>query len=99
MLSIDEIKETLTKYFQQKPISKAWIFGSFARGEQTKESDIDILVDFDKDEYPSLLSHVRMISDLEELLGIKIDLVPRDQVFSILKPRIESEKQLIYERN
>jgi predicted nucleotidyltransferase len=49
------------------------IFGSFARGENTKKSDLDILVEF-KDP-PSLLTLIKAENDLTDLLGIKVDIV------------------------
>ena len=38
--------ERILRYFQDQPISKAWIFGSFSRGEETPESDIDLMITF-----------------------------------------------------
>lgn len=58
------------------------IFGSYARGEQTPESDLDVLVDFDKT--PNLYELVGLGLDLEEALGMKVDVVMREG----LKPRI-----------
>ena len=52
---------------------KVGIFGSFARGENKKGSDIDVLVEFK--ESPSLLTLIRLENDLSEILGIKVDLV------------------------
>lgn len=77
---------------------RAWIFGSYARGEQTPDSDIDILVDFDSQNYPSLLTHVAMINNLEDLLGHKIDLVPNDCLYESIRPSVNKDKILIYER-
>ena len=52
---------------------KVGIFGSFARGDNKKGSDIDILVEFK--ESPSLLTLIKLENDLSEILGIKVDLV------------------------
>ena len=41
--------KTIADYFKTQPVSRAWLFGSFARGEETPDSDIDILVEYDKD--------------------------------------------------
>ncbi|MCH5229416.1 MAG: nucleotidyltransferase family protein [Muribaculaceae bacterium] len=99
MLSVEKIKNTLQSFFTSQPIERAWIFGSYARGEQTPDSDIDILVDFNKDNYPSLLNHVRMIYELEKILGIKIDLVPNDGLYPSIRPIIEKERILLYEKH
>ena len=58
------------------------IFGSYVRGEQQKESDVDILVDFTGS--ISLLNFVHLENELSELLGVKVDLVMK----TALKPRI-----------
>ena len=39
--------QKIVTYFKTQPVLKAWLFGSFARGEQTEKSDIDIMVAFD----------------------------------------------------
>ena len=93
-----DILQKLQEYFKTKPIIKAWIFGSYARGEEQPDSDIDILVDFDKNSYPSLLSHAGMIIDIEDLLGKKIDLVPDECLYPRLRPFVDADKILIYER-
>lgn len=58
------------------------VFGSYVRGEQRPDSDLDVLVDFD--EVPSLLTFVNLQNHLSDLLGVPVDLVMRDA----LKPRI-----------
>lgn len=58
------------------------VFGSYVRDEQTPESDLDVLVTFDK--VPGLLGYISLENHLSDLLGIKVDLVMK----SALKPRI-----------
>ena len=58
------------------------VFGSYARGVQRRQSDLDLLVDFD--EPPSLLGFIALENYLSDLLGVKVDLVMRDA----LKPHI-----------
>lgn len=98
MTTLDQIKQILNEYFISKPVQKAWVFGSYARGEQTEASDIDILVSFDEDNYPSLLSHVEMILTLQDLLDTKIDIVPNDCVHNYVRHEIDKDKILLYER-
>ena len=43
-----EMLDTIREYFKTQPVLKAWLFGSFARGEETEDSDVDILVVFDQ---------------------------------------------------
>lgn len=68
------IIDLLRKYFSTQPVLKAWLFGSFSRGEETQDSDVDIIVSLDKSK-PIGLKFFGMWSDLEELLGRKVDLV------------------------
>ena len=72
------------KLEQEYPISELGIFGSYARGEQESDSDLDILVAFDKP--VTLFDLVRLENELTEELGIEVDLVTKDS----LKPRIET---------
>ena len=86
MTSLDAVKRCLTdqksllknKYH----ISKVGIFGSYVRGEQRNESDVDILIDYD--EAPSLISLIEMENMLSDLLGMKVDIVTSKG----LKPQI-----------
>jgi uncharacterized protein len=68
-----EIKHIITNHLKNNHASKVGIFGSFARGDNKKESDIDVLVEFL--ESPSLLKLIKLENELSEILGIKIDLV------------------------
>ena len=41
--------QIIADYFKTQPVVKAWLFGSFARGEERPDSDVDLLVEYDKD--------------------------------------------------
>jgi Predicted nucleotidyltransferases len=68
-----EIKNIILSHLKEYDPLKVGIFGSFARGDNKKGSDIDILVEFK--ESPSLLTLIKLENDLSEILGIKVDLV------------------------
>jgi len=68
-----EIKNIILSHLKDYDVLKVGIFGSFARGDNKKGSDIDILVKFK--ESPSLLSLIKLENSLSEILGIKVDLV------------------------
>jgi len=68
-----EIKNIILSSLKEYNPHKIGIFGSFARGDNKKGSDIDILVEF-KDS-PSLLTLIKLENDLSEILGVKVDLV------------------------
>jgi len=65
------------------------IFGSFVRGEQKKESDLDLLADIDPEK--SLIDQAALIRELEELLHIKVDLVETDCLHWFIKDTIMQE--------
>ena len=68
-----EVKNTILNHLKgYQPVSIG-IFGSFARGESTEDSDIDILVKFKV--APSLLTLIKLENELSDLLGIKVDLI------------------------
>ena len=72
------------------------LFGSYERGEQTAESDIDILVNFK--ETLSLLQLIRIENELSELLGRKVDLVTVGAIKNQrIKKSIEKDLQTIFE--
>jgi len=90
--------DILRTFFSKEPVDKAWLFGSFARGEETPASDVDIMVVFRKDAKVGLLKHADMILQLEQLLNRKVDLVPEGSVYPELRQSINSTRKLIYER-
>lgn len=87
----------IKRYFENKPVLKAYIFGSVAKSEETEESDIDILVDLDYSHKIGLL-FIQMKLDLEILLHKQVDLVSSNGLSPFIKSQIEKEKKLIYER-
>jgi predicted nucleotidyltransferase len=93
-----EIISTIKKYFINKPVNKVYIFGSFARNEPNYK-DIDILVDIDYSSKISLFDFVDMKLDLEETIGEKIDLISVGGLSQRLKPYIEKDKQLLFQKN
>lgn len=89
--------ETIKKYFETRPVLKAYLFGSYARNEADFQSDIDILVDLDYSQRIGL-QFIQMKIDLEKLLNNKVDLVSSNGLSPYIKPIVEKEKQLIYAR-
>ena len=91
-----EMIETIRNYFSTQPVLKAWLFGSFARGEETPDSDVDILVELDHSQ-PIGLEFVQMQLDLQNLLRKPIDLVSSRGLSKYIKPYIDTDKILLYE--
>ncbi len=71
------------------------IFGSYARGEETRDSDLDILVSFSKP--INLLQFVRLEIELSEKLGVKVDLVTERAVHPRLRKYIDQDLKMILE--
>jgi len=71
-------------------VTRIGIFGSFARGEETKKSDVDILVDF-KEGYATLRNFVRLSEYLETLFRRKVDLLTEPSLSGLIRPYIEQD--------
>ncbi len=92
-----KVKGILSNYFKSKPVEKAWVFGSFSRGEESGNSDVDILVTLTPDSHMGL-QFFGMIVDLEQLLGRPIDLVVEGNLLPFARESAEKDKILVYER-
>ena len=95
--SVNSITKIIAGYFKNQPVVKAWLFGSFARGEQTPESDVDILVVRDENENVGF-KFFGMYEDLRELLGRNVDLVTDGSLAPFARQSVEKDKKLVYER-
>ncbi|MBP5644666.1 MAG: nucleotidyltransferase domain-containing protein [Bacteroidales bacterium] len=92
----EQMLQTIRDYFATQPVERAWLFGSYARGEEREDSDVDLLVDFDDD--VSLMGHVRMMYALQDRLGKKVDLVTNGTLLPFAERTVQNDKTLIYER-
>ena len=88
----------LQSFFPAYPVEKAWVFGSYARGEDTRRSDVDVMVRFDKNARVSLFDYTGIMIDLEDLLHKKVDLVEEGQLRRWAQESAENDKILVYER-
>ena len=92
-----EISDKLSQYFSAQPVTKAWVFGSFSRGEEKEDSDIDILVVLDE-EKPVGIKFFAMIEDLKELLGRDVDLMTERSLMPFARQSANKDRILVYER-
>ena len=97
-MSQQTMTQLIAEYFKTQPVLKAWLFGSFARGEQNVDSDVDILFVPDMSQKFSLFTLGGMYMDLKELLGREVDLVPEGSLLPFAQETAEQDKKLIYER-
>jgi predicted nucleotidyltransferase len=84
-------------FFSKQPVLKAYLFGSYSRGDETENSDIDLSVELDYSQ-PIGLEFVQMQLDLQQLLSKKVDLVSARGLSKYIKPILDKEKKLIYAR-
>ena len=96
-MSTQLMQKTIADYFKTQPIRKAWLFGSFSRGEETPLSDVDLLVQYDGDGI-SLLKHAAMICELEKILDRSVDIVEDGTLLPFAVESANRDKKLIYER-
>ena len=95
----EQITNQIAEYFKTRPVLKAWLFGSFARGEENDKSDIDILFVPDRSGKPfTLFTMGGMYMELRDLLGREVDLVEEGSLRPYAEQNVEKEKLLIYER-
>jgi len=89
----------LQTFFPAYPVEKAWVFGSYARGEETRKSDVDVMVRFDKGATITLIDYARIMNNLSDLLRKKVDLVQEGTLYKFAQESVERDKILVYERN
>lgn len=97
-MSTKTMTKMIAEYFKTQPVLKAWLFGSFARGEEKPDSDVDLLVMFDHSTPIGLFAYARMHRELEERLGRKVDLVTDGTLLPFAVESANRDKILIYER-
>ncbi|WP_340820656.1 nucleotidyltransferase family protein [Methanolobus sp. WCC4] len=88
------VGEDVMELCRKNDIVSLGLFGSFSRGEQTGNSDIDLLVTFSKGK--SLIDHIRIENEFEDLLGTKIDMVTEKALSPYISPMVKNELRSIY---
>ena len=94
MLTINQIKETVTDYFKDKPVKQVFLFGSYARGEATEDSDVDLLLELDYEKKIGL-EFIRWQLNLQNVFHKKVDLVPFSTIFETVKSNADKDKILM----
>ena len=93
-----EMIKIIQDYFKTQPVLKAWLFGSFARGEETADSEVDILVVYDDSKPVGLMKIANMYVNLKKLLQREVDLVEEGTLLPFAVESANRDKKLIYER-
>ena len=97
-MSTQAMTRKIADYFKTQPVLKAWLFGSYSRGEETPLSDVDIIVNLDHSQ-PIGLKFFGMWNDLERLLNCRVDLVEEGELLPFAEESANRDKYLIYESN
>ena len=93
-----EIIPKIQQYLATQPVERAWLFGSFSRGEEREDSDVDILVSIDRSVHVGLIKLSGMLLDIQDRLNRKVDLVTEKGLMDFARASVERDKVLIYER-
>jgi len=97
-LSKEKIIQLFENYFsKQNLVSQAWLFGSFARGDEGLASDIDVVIYVPQDKKFTLFDLAEIQENLQNLIHRKVDVVMLNGLRPAIRSRIEKEKILIYE--
>lgn len=97
--NVQDMISKIRKFCVGQPIKKAWLFGSCSRGEEMPDSDVDILVEYDRqNERISLMRIAGMIISLEDILHRKVDMVEADRLLPFASDSVNHDKLLVYER-
>lgn len=91
---IPTIKKRVLPILKRHDVKRAAIFGSFARGEAKANSDVDLLIEY-KSKDKSLFDLVDLKSELEEILGRKVDIVTYDSIYWRLREQILAQQVII----
>lgn len=92
-MKLEEIKVKIIPVLRRYDVRKAAIFGSYVKGEEKEDSDIDILVEFKGEK--SLLDLSGLKIELEEVLGRKVDVLTYNSLHPLLKDKILQEQKVI----
>lgn len=91
--------EPIREYFKTQPVKKAWVFGSYSRGEERQDSDVDILVQYDRtNQRIGLFTILRIKQQIEKITGRNVDLVEDGTLLPFAIDSANHDKILIYEK-
>jgi len=94
----DKLLEAVKKDEHFSDIKSVAIFGSYVKGEPSRDSDIDVLVRFAEDVHIGFLGYVQIQRNLSQALGLKVDLVTREALSKYIREQVLQEAEFVYER-
>ena len=93
-MSFKEISNKITPILKNRGVEYAALFGSAARGEATRDSDVDVLVRFGDD--ISLLDHIGIAYELGDTIGQKVDLITEESLNKHVAPNVKKDLKVLY---
>ncbi|OGI59782.1 hypothetical protein A2814_00325 [Candidatus Nomurabacteria bacterium RIFCSPHIGHO2_01_FULL_38_19] len=93
-MTLEELKYKTESVFDKYPIKYAGVFGSFARGEEKSDSDVDIMIDYYRPF--SLLDLIGLENNLKDLLQKKVDVVTENGASKYMKPNMLRDLKVFY---
>lgn len=93
----DETRAKIAELCKKNKVRELSLFGSRARGDNRPDSDYDLLVVFDPNARISLFDFARTQVELEDLIGLKVDLVEKEGLKPIIRDSVLAEAEVIYE--
>ena len=96
--SVENMIPVIQMVLANQPVTKAWLFGSCSRGEETDASDVDILVQYDESARISLFTISRIMCALKQAINRDVDLVEEGRFLPFAEDSANRDKILIYER-
>ncbi len=95
---IQKMIPQIQAYFATQPVERAYLFGSCSRGEETPDSDVDLLVTYTDSDSLSLMDIGGMVSDLRKIVHRPVDLIEDAYLKPFARPAADRDKIMIYER-
>jgi len=95
ILTIEQIQQTVQDYFKDKPVKKVYLFGSYAKGNPTEDSDVDLLVDLDYEKKIGL-SYFGWSVYLGRILKARVDIASFNEINDRVLNNISPEMKVIY---
>ena len=86
----------MVSLLKRRGVKKAAVFGSVARGRQTAQSDIDLVVEFSAT--PTLFEMAKLQRELEVIVKKPIDLVTYRSLHPLIRERVMKDQQVLYEK-
>ena len=96
--AVQNMIPAIQQFFSTQPVEYAYLFGSCSRGEETQNSDMDLLVKFTNPDELSVMDISRMMVQLSKKLNRKVDLVEEDCLLPFAAESVNRDKIKIYER-